>query len=223
MVEVVDWPTGQPTPRAELREILGAPGDNDTEMQAIAAEFGFPLGFSRDALDEANRFTPEPSEQEAVGRRDFRSIATITIDPVDARDFDDALSLRKLGADRWELGVHIADVSHYVQSGSVLDREARERATSVYLVDRVMPMLPEHLSNLVCSLRPDEDKLAFSAVLRSMIRQKFSLSGMDEPSFAHGNGSLMSRQRRLLYGIALKTTAQQTRGRILIGVKWCWN
>ena len=164
VIEVVDWPTGQPTPRAELREILGAPGDNDTEMQAIAAEFGFPLGFSRDALDEANRFTPEPNEQEAVGRRDFRSIATITIDPVDARDFDDALSLRKLGADRWELGVHIADVSHYVQSGSALDNEARERATSVYLVDRVMPMLPEHLSNLVCSLRPDEDKLAFSAV-----------------------------------------------------------
>jgi len=164
VIEVADWPDGQPAPQAKLREILGAPGDNDTEMQAIAAEFGFPLGFSRDALNEAQAFPPEPNEKEAEGRRDFRSVPTITIDPVDARDFDDALSLSRRADGLWELGVHIADVAHYVQAGGALDREARERATSVYLVDRVMPMLPEHLSNLVCSLRPDEDKLAFSAV-----------------------------------------------------------
>lgn len=186
---MVDWPAGQSTPCAELREILGVPGDNDTEMQAIAAEFGFPLGFSREALNEAQAFSPEPGEKEAAGRRDFRQIPTITIDPVDARDFDDALSLRKLTEGRWELGVHIADVSHYVQAGGALDREARERATSVYLVDRVFPMMPEQLSNLVCSLRPDEDKLTFSAVFE-----------IDEQAIVHSEwyGRTIIRSRKRL-------------------------
>jgi len=189
VIALVEWPADQPAPLAELREVLGAPGDNDTEMQAIAAEFGFPLGFSPDALDEAQAFPPEPGEREVAGRRDFRTVPTLTIDPVDARDFDDALSLQ-LGANgRWQLGVHIADVSHYVKPGGALDGEARERATSVYLVDRVMPMLPEHLSNLVCSLRPDEDKLAFSAVFE-----------IDEQAVVHSEwfGRTVIRSRKRL-------------------------
>ncbi|MFZ9939305.1 MAG: ribonuclease R [Bacteroidia bacterium] len=212
VIEVIDWPSGQPTPQAELREILGTPGDNDTEMQAIAAEFGFPLGFTQDALNEAHAFPPEPGENEAKGRRDFRSIPTITIDPVDARDFDDALSLRKLSDDRWELGVHIADVSHYVQSGGALDRDARERATSVYLVDRVMPMLPEHLSNLVCSLRPDEDKLAFSAV--------FEIDGHANVHDEWYGRTIIRSRKRLTYEEAEEVIVQQRSVDIASAFDW---
>lgn len=164
IARIKEWPRNASNPIGEVTDILGNAGDNQTEMHAILAEFGLPYAFPKDVEKMAERIPTEITEQEIKSRRDFRKIVTFTIDPVDAKDFDDALSIRKLENGNWEIGVHIADVSHYLKEGSMIDKEAVNRATSVYLVDRVVPMLPEVLSNNVCSLRPDEDRLCFSAV-----------------------------------------------------------
>jgi ribonuclease R len=145
-------------------QVLGRAGEHNTEMHAIMAEFGLPFEFPERVVQEAEKIEEGITQAEISRRRDFREVTTFTIDPVDAKDFDDALSVRKLENENWEIGVHIADVTHYVQPDSLLEKEAYRRATSVYLVDRVVPMLPERLSNGLCSLRPQEDKLTFSAV-----------------------------------------------------------
>ncbi len=164
VVQITEWPENQKNPVGTVVQVLGQPGDNDTEMNAIMAEYELPVAFAPKVLKAAEKIPMELPAEEVAKRRDFRQTVTFTIDPKDAKDFDDALSLRELGNGLYEIGVHIADVSYYVASDSVLDREAYNRATSVYLVDRTVPMLPEKLSNGVCSLRPDEDKLCFSAV-----------------------------------------------------------
>jgi ribonuclease R len=164
IVRFIDWPANRDNPLGEITEILGSPGEHDTEMLSIIAEFGFPLHFPPEVIQQAESFSISISDAEIGKRRDMREITTFTIDPDDAKDFDDALSVQRLENGNYEIGVHIADVSHYVTPGSPLDREAFRRATSVYLVDRVVPMLPENLSNMVCSLRPKEDKLTYSAV-----------------------------------------------------------
>lgn len=163
---ITEWPEKATNPIGEIIHVLGQPGENNVEMNAILAEFDFPLEFPKAAEAEAKRIKNEVAPEELAKRRDFRNIWTCTIDPADAKDFDDALSLQKLPDGNWEVGVHIADVSHYVTPGSAIDAEAYERGTSIYLVDRTIPMLPEQLSNLVCSLRPDEEKLCFSAVFK---------------------------------------------------------
>jgi len=164
VVKFTEWPDHAKNPFAEVYEILGKPGDNDVEMKSILAANDFPISFAKVVLNAAEKINNSVSKDEIKKRKDFRSVFTCTIDPVDAKDFDDALSIRKLKNGHWEVGVHIADVSHYVKKGSAIDKEAYDRATSIYLVDRVIPMLPEKLSNMVCSLRPDEEKLTFSAV-----------------------------------------------------------
>ena len=164
LVRVVDWPDGERLPHGELVDILGKAGDNDTEMHAILAEYDLPYHFERNVIRDAERIDGRITEEEISRRRDMRDRKTFTIDPADAKDFDDALSIRKIEEGLWEIGVHIADVTHYVTPGSIVDNEAQERATSVYLVDRTVPMLPERLCNDLCSLRPNEDKLCFSAV-----------------------------------------------------------
>ncbi len=164
IAEIVDWPKGTKNPIGKITRLLGWPGDNDVEMNSILSEFGFPLEFPKRVEEEAEKIPLQPDIEEIKKRRDMRNVTTFTIDPTDAKDFDDALSFRKLENGNYEIGVHIADVSHYVKPHSQLDKEAYSRATSVYLVDRVIPMLPEKLSNGVCSLRPNEDKLCFSAI-----------------------------------------------------------
>jgi len=164
VVKIVDWPENSKNPFGEVLSVLGKPGDNNVEMQSIIAEFGFPLHFPQNVERDAENIDIKIKQEEINKRRDFRETFNITIDPEDAKDFDDAVSLCKLTNGNWEVGVHIADVSHYVKENSIIDQEAYERGTSIYLADRVVPMLPEVLSNNVCSLRPKEDKLCFSAV-----------------------------------------------------------
>ncbi|MDA3943138.1 MAG: ribonuclease R [Bacteroidetes bacterium] len=164
IVRIGEWPEGAKNPFGEVIQVLGRPGENNVEMQSILAEHHYPLEFPKAVEKEAEAISENVPAAEMASRKDFRKVFTITIDPADAKDFDDALSLRKLSNGNWEVGVHIADVSHYVIPGTALDEEAKERGTSVYLVDRVIPMLPEKLSNGVCSLRPNEDKRCFSAV-----------------------------------------------------------
>ena len=163
-VRITEWPDGERLPHGELVEHLGKAGENETEMHAILAEFDLPYHFDEDVLRAAAEIEDDITAEEISRRRDMRDCTTFTIDPADAKDFDDALSLRKVADGLWEVGVHIADVTHYVTPSSVVDNEATARATSVYLVDRTVPMLPERLSNELCSLRPNEDKLTFSAV-----------------------------------------------------------
>lgn len=164
IVKITEWPENQKNPVGKVLEVLGTPGNNDTEMNAIMAEFELPVKFSPGVEKAAEKIKDEIPEEEIKNRRDFREITTFTIDPKDAKDFDDALSIQKLKNGNYEIGIHIADVSHYVSPDSLLDKEAYSRGTSVYLVDRTIPMLPEHLSNGLCSLRPNEEKLCFSAV-----------------------------------------------------------
>ena len=161
---VDDWPRNASYPSGHIVDVLGEPGENDTEMHAILAEYGLPYRFESQVANAADQISEEITAEDLKGRRDFRDILTFTIDPADAKDFDDALSFRKLDNGNYEVGVHIADVTHYVRPGSVVDQEAKERGTSVYLVDRTVPMLPEKLCNKLCSLRPNEEKLTFSAV-----------------------------------------------------------
>lgn len=164
VVRLVKWDVGMENPQGEVIEVLGEVGENETEMQAILIENGFRMKFPQKVLHEAENLSSEVSAEEIKRRRDFRGTLTFTIDPVDAKDFDDAISIKPLEEGWYEIGVHIADVSHYIQPNSVLDKEALQRATSVYLVDRTVPMLPEKLSNGICSLTPESDKLCFSAV-----------------------------------------------------------
>ncbi|MFQ3576618.1 MAG: ribonuclease R [Cytophagales bacterium] len=164
LVKITKWPENGKSPEGVVEEVLGMSGDNDVEMHSIMLEYGLPEEFPDEVQKEAESLNTHISEDEVKRRRDFRGTTTFTIDPEDAKDFDDALSLRKLDNGNYEIGVHIADVSHYVLPNTLLDKEAFRRATSVYLVDRVVPMLPEKLSNELCSLRPNEDKLTFSAV-----------------------------------------------------------
>ena len=164
IVKVVEWPDKAKNPIGQVIDILGRAGDNTTEMHAILAEFGLPYVYPAAVEKAADKIPAEISAEEIARREDFRGVTTFTIDPKDAKDFDDALSIRKIEDGVWKVGVHIADVTHYVQPRSVIDTEAEERGTSVYLVDRTIPMLPEKLSNELCSLRPDEESLCFSAV-----------------------------------------------------------
>ena len=161
---VDDWPRSEMSPRGHIVDVLGEPGENDTEMHAILAEYALPYRFESEVANAADQISEEITEEDLKGRRDFRQTLTFTIDPADAKDFDDAISFRKLGNGNYEIGVHIADVTHYVRPGSIVDKEAEARGTSVYLVDRTVPMLPEKLCNKLCSLRPQEEKLTFSAV-----------------------------------------------------------
>lgn len=164
VVKVIEWPDKAKNPIGQVLDILGKAGDNTTEMHAILAEFGLPYVYPQAVEKAADKIPAEISEEEIAKREDFRKVTTFTIDPKDAKDFDDALSIRKLKDNLWEVGVHIADVTHYVKEGSIIDKEAEKRATSVYLVDRTIPMLPERLCNFLCSLRPHEEKLAFSVI-----------------------------------------------------------
>ena len=164
LVRVVEWPLTMKNPLGEILDVLGKAGDNDTEMHAILAEYDLPYIYPTDVSDEARKISDKITEKDYKERRDFRDIPTFTIDPADAKDYDDALSIRKVKDGIWEVGIHIADVTHYVKPNTLLESEAEERATSVYLVDRTIPMLPERLSNELCSLRPNEEKLCFSAV-----------------------------------------------------------
>ena len=165
LVRIVQWPDEErKNPVGEVIDVLGQSGDNDVEMNTILAQYGLPYKYPKAVEDAAAKITGEITPEDLAEREDFRQVFTCTIDPRDAKDFDDALSIRKLDSGLWEVGVHIADVSHYVTEGSIIDKEAVKRATSVYLVDRTIPMLPEHLCNFVCSLRPDEEKLCYSAI-----------------------------------------------------------
>lgn len=164
VAKITDWPEGAKNPFGVIIKVLGMPGDNETEMHSILAEYGLPIHFPKKILDAADKIDTKITKEEIKLRRDMREVTTFTIDPYDAKDFDDAISYQELENGKMEIGVHIADVAHYLKEGSPLDKEAYERGTSVYLVDRVIPMLPEVLSNFACSLRPNEDKLCFSAV-----------------------------------------------------------
>ncbi len=164
LFEVTRWPEGDKNPEGKIIEILGKTGENEAEIHSIMAEFDLPFRFPENVLQESEKISEKILDEEIKKRRDFRKILTFTIDPEDAKDFDDAISFRKLENGRYEIGVHIADVTHYVKQGTILDEDAFDRATSVYLVDRTVPMLPEKLSNGLCSLRPHEDKLTFAAV-----------------------------------------------------------
>ena len=166
VVRVAEWPDDAKNPIGQVIDVLGRAGDNTTEMHAILAEYGLPYSYPENVERAAEQIPAEISAEDLAEREDFRDVLTFTIDPKDAKDFDDALSIRRVGDGLWEVGVHIADVSHYVKEGSIIDKEAFKRATSVYLVDRTVPMLPERWCNFICSLRPDEEKLAYSVIFR---------------------------------------------------------
>ena len=164
VVEIVEWPEKANNPVGKVVDVLGSPGNNNTEMHAILAQYDLPYKYPEKVEKFADMIPVDLSEKEIAKREDFRNTFTLTIDPKDAKDFDDALSLRKISEGLWEVGVHIADVSHYVRPGDLIDVEAEKRATSIYLVDRTIPMLPEKLSNDLCSLRPNVDRLCFSVI-----------------------------------------------------------
>ena len=166
VVKITQWPSKESKNIVgEVIDVLGKEGDNNVEMHAILAQYGLPYKYPKAVEDAAEKIDAGITEQEIKRREDFRDVFTCTIDPKDAKDFDDALSIRPAGKGLWEVGVHIADVSHYVKEGSIIDKEAVKRATSIYLVDRTIPMLPERLCNFICSLRPDEEKLTYSVIV----------------------------------------------------------
>lgn len=164
VVQITAWPSDSKSPIGKVIDILGKQGENDAEMHAILAEFGLHYRYPEKVEEAAKKISPDITPEEIARREDFREVTTFTIDPHDAKDFDDALSIRNVKKDVWEVGVHIADVSHYVKEGDIIDKEAQKRATSVYLVDRTIPMLPERLCNFICSLRQDEEKLTYSTI-----------------------------------------------------------
>ena len=164
VVKITEWPEDSKNPFGQVIDVLGKAGDNTTEMHAILAEYGLPYAYPQAVEAAADKISAEISPEDYAEREDFRDVVTFTIDPKDAKDFDDALSIRSLKPGLWEVGVHIADVSHYVRENGIIDKEAVKRATSVYLVDRTVPMLPERLCNFICSLRPNEEKLAYSVI-----------------------------------------------------------
>ena len=162
LVKILEWKKQDLSPIGKIKKVLGKPGEHETEIDSILTQNNINLSFPNEVLEYTKNISEKISDEEIKKRRDYRNILTFTIDPVDAKDFDDALSFKKIDEESYEIGIHIADVSHYVQTGTLLDKEAYDRATSIYLVDRVIPMLPEKLSNKVCSLRPNEEKLTFS-------------------------------------------------------------
>lgn len=165
VVRIVEWPDNANSPVGEVVDVLGLSGENNAEIHAILAEYGLPYKYPEAVTKAADRIPDDITPEEIAKRKDFRNVITFTIDPRDAKDFDDALSIQQLPNGNWQVGIHIADVTHYVKPGSIVDKEAEKRATSVYLVDRTVPMLPERLCNGVCSLRPNEEKLAFSCIV----------------------------------------------------------
>ena len=191
VVKIVEWPDEAKNPIGKVIDILGKEGENNAEMHAILAEFGLPYTYPKKVEEAAERIPADITPEDLKEREDFRSVTTFTIDPRDAKDFDDALSIRRLDDGLWEIGVHIADVSHYVKEGDIIDREAQQRATSVYLVDRTIPMLPERLCNYICSLRPDEDKLAFSAI--------FTMNDKGDVLTWHPAHTVIRSNRRFVY------------------------
>ncbi|MEG1904603.1 MAG: ribonuclease R [Bacteroidales bacterium] len=191
VVKIIDWPERAKNPTGEVIDVLGTSGENNTEIHAILAEFGLPYNYPEEVTKAADKIPFEIPAEEIAKREDFRGITTFTIDPKDAKDFDDALSIRKLPNGNYEIGVHIADVTHYVTPGSIIDKEGESRATSVYLVDRVVPMLPEHLSNGVCSLRPNEEKLTFSCI--------FEMNNQAEVVKSHIARTVINSDRRFTY------------------------
>lgn len=191
VVRITEWPDRARNPYGEVVDILGPAGENNTEIHAILAEFGLPYRYPEAVEKAANKIPDAITDEEIAAREDFRQVTTFTIDPKDAKDFDDALSIRRLSNGNWEVGVHIADVSYYVKPGSIIDKEAESRGTSVYLVDRVVPMLPERLCNEICSLLPDEDKLTFSCV--------FELNGNAEVQKSHIARTVIRSNRRFAY------------------------
>ncbi len=203
VVEMTDWPERMNNPVGRVVKRLGKPGDNNVEMQSILAEYDFPLDFPAEAEREADAIE-QPTKKDLEGRRDYRKVLTFTIDPADAKDFDDAISYRRLANGNAEVGVHIADVSHYVKPGSAIDKEAYDRGTSVYLVDRTIPMLPEKLCNGVCSLRPHEDKLCFSAV--------FEMNDNAEVVSRWFGKTMINSDRRYCYEEAQQVIDTQTPG-----------
>lgn len=191
IVKVIEWPQEAKNPIGQVVDILGKAGDNNTEMHAILAEFGLPYVYPKAVEKAADKLPKTISKEDRAQREDFRHVPTFTIDPKDAKDFDDALSIRRLPSGLWEVGVHIADVTHYVKEGTLIDKEAFKRATSVYLVDRTVPMLPESLCNVLCSLRPDEEKLTFSVV--------FQMNGKAEISNSRIVHTVIRSNRRFSY------------------------
>lgn len=190
-VEITEWPAKANNPVGKVIDVLGRPGQNDTEMHAILAQYDLPYSYPKNVEEFAEKIPDVIDKNEIAKREDFRDVFTITIDPKDAKDFDDALSLRKLSANQWEVGVHIADVTHYVKPGDLIDREGENRATSIYLVDRTIPMLPERLSNGICSLRPYEEKLCFSVI--------FTLNDKAEIVKSHIARTVIKSDSRLTY------------------------
>ena len=225
IVKIIDWPKSAKNPIGEVVEVLGNPGENDVEMHSILAEFELPSRFTAEVEQAAELISDVIPKEEYEKRRDFRKIPTFTIDPHDAKDFDDALSVIPLKNGTWEVGVHIADVTHYVRSKSILEEEASDRATSVYLVDRVVPMLPERLSNNICSLRPDEDKLCFSAVFvmndkaevisewfgKTVINSDRRFAYEDAQEIIEGKDGDMKTEILLLHDLAQKLRKQRFR------------
>lgn len=191
IVRIIEWSENAKNPQGEVIDILGKAGQNTAEMHAILAEFGLPYKYPASVEKAADKISDGIPEEEIARREDFRSVLTFTIDPKDAKDFDDALSARRLDNGNWEIGVHIADVTHYVNPDGLIDKEAQSRATSVYLVDRTIPMLPERLCNQICSLRPDEEKLCFSAV--------FELNGEAEVENSRICRTVIKSDRRFTY------------------------
>ena len=191
VVKVIEWPDQAKNPIGQVIDILGQAGDNTTEMHAILAEFGLPYVYPKSVEEAADKIPTEITQEDMEGREDFRDAVTFTIDPKDAKDFDDALSIREIKSGLWEIGVHIADVTHYVKEGSIIDKEAEKRATSVYLVDRTIPMLPEKLSNGLCSLRPDEEKLTYSVI--------FTMNEKGEVKNSRITKTIIKSNRRFTY------------------------
>lgn len=218
VVVITDWPEGSKNPVGKVTHVLGVQGENNTEMNAILADYGFPLSFPEDVEKQAESLPGKLDEQEIERRRDFRGKCTFTIDPKDANDFDDALSFTELENGNYEIGVHIADVTHYVRPDTALDEEAFDRGTSVYLVDRVIPMLPERLSNGLCSLRPNEDKFCFSAVFemdakarviqqwfgKTVIHSNHRLSYEQAQQIIEQKSGLLHKELDILNQLALK-------------------
>ncbi len=191
IVKIIEWPEGSKNPIGKVVEVLGKSGENETEMHAILAEFGLPYTYPKAVEDAAKQIDATITAADYAEREDFRDRVTFTIDPRDAKDFDDALSFKKIKDGLYEIGVHIADVSHYVTEGSLIDKEAVKRATSVYLVDRTIPMLPERLCNFICSLRPDEEKLAYSVI--------FEMNDKAEVKRWHLAHTIIKSDRRFTY------------------------
>ncbi len=191
VVKIVEWPEDEKNPIGKVVDVLGTTGENNAEMHAILAEYGLPYTYPKTVEKAADELQPRITEEEIAKREDMRSVMTFTIDPRDAKDFDDALSIRALKEGLWEVGVHIADVSHYVMEGSIIDKEALKRATSVYLVDRTVPMLPERLCNFICSLRPNEEKLAYSVI--------FTLNAKAEVKDWHLAHTVIKSDKRFTY------------------------